>query len=306
MSQLQPGLRIGTRQSELALWQARYVQSGLRNHNHESEIVSVKSDGEADTITPLYAMGITGIFTRQLDIALLNSRIDIAVHSLKDVPTRLPEGVLIAAVLARANPMDILIYKDRLPSPDQDYCIATGSLRRQAQWKHRYKKHRVEPIRGNINSRLKKLKDSDKLDGLILAAAGIERIDLDVPNDHLLDWMIPAPGQGALALLCREDDEKSIAIASNLNDQVTNIETDIEREFLRTLAGGCSMPISGFARVIRDQIEFKGGVYREDGSKSIVLNKFFSSDTKNIGKTVAEEILSMGGQAILSKSDERN
>ena len=171
-------LRIGTRDSQLAVWQATLVQDLLKEMGVASELVYMKSEGDIDTVTPLYALGVTGVFTKTLDAALLNNRIDIAVHSMKDVPTQLAQGIQQTAVLKRASHKDILVYKngfDFLNDFNTTATIATGSIRRIAQWLHRYPNHTVENLRGNVNTRLRKLKESS-WQGAIFAAAGLERI----------------------------------------------------------------------------------------------------------------------------------
>ena len=171
-------LRIGTRDSELALWQAKTVEKQLNDLGIETEIVAVKSQGDLQLNKPLYELGITGIFTKTLDIAMINGEIDIAVHSMKDVPTALPQGIIQSAVLERANENDILVHKGDLDFLDNAGTIATGSLRRQAQWLNKYPNHKVVDLRGNVNSRLKKLQDNLDWNGAIFAAAGLERLNL--------------------------------------------------------------------------------------------------------------------------------
>ena len=154
-------IRIGTRDSELALWQAHTVQKKLNDLGHKTEIVAVKSQGDILLDKPLYELGITGIFTKTLDIAMINGQVDIAVHSMKDVPTALPQGIIQAAVLERANPFDLLVHKGNLEFLNSTGTIATGSLRRNAEWLHKYPKHQVVNLRGNVNTRLQKLAESD-------------------------------------------------------------------------------------------------------------------------------------------------
>src|SRR3970040_2878317 len=188
-------IRIGTRDSELALWQAHTVEKKLNDLGYKTKIVAVKSTGDIILAKPLYELGITGIFTKTLDIAMINGDVDIAVHSMKDVPTALPKGIVQAAVLEGAPHLDILVHKGNLDFLNGEGTIATGSLRRQAQWLNKYPNHKVVDLRGNINSRIKKLDESD-WDGAVFAAAGLERINLK-PTDFInLDWMIPAPPKG--------------------------------------------------------------------------------------------------------------
>ncbi|MDH4403728.1 MAG: hydroxymethylbilane synthase, partial [Flavobacterium sp.] len=221
-------IRIGTRDSELALWQARTVEKKLNDLGYKTEIVAVKSTGDIILNKPLYELGITGIFTKTLDIAMINGQVDIAVHSMKDVPTALPEGIVQAAVLERANEKDLLLYKTNLDFLSQEATIASGSLRRQAQWLHKYPNHKVVDLRGNVNLRMQKLNDSD-WNGAIFAAAGLERIGLTptlskgegakIGLDHInLDWMIPAPAQGAMVVLAMANNEFCWQAVSELND----------------------------------------------------------------------------------------
>lgn len=188
-------VRIGTRESKLAIWQAEYVQKAIEKLGISTELIFIRSDGEKDLVSPLYEMGVQGIFTKTLDIALLDGRIDIAVHSLKDIPTKLPTGVMLASVPKRGNHGDILIHKGTPPEEKENYMVATSSLRRRAQWLHRYPTHATEPLRGNIQARLQKLDDNTHWDGAIFAAAAIERLELEIENTVSLDWLLPAPAQ---------------------------------------------------------------------------------------------------------------
>ena len=236
-------IRIGTRDSELALWQAKTVQSQLEHLGHKTQLVPVKSDGDLKLNKPIYELGITGVFTKILDVAMLNHEIDIAVHSLKDVPTLLPKGIVQAAVLKRGNVRDTLVYKNNEEFLSQKHAvIATGSLRRKAQWLNRYPTHSVVGLRGNVNTRLQKLEESD-WNGAIFAAAGIGRIGLTPEEAINLEWMIPAPAQGAIMITAREEDEDFRAICNEINHEETEICTTIERQFLNLLEGGCSAPI---------------------------------------------------------------
>ena len=252
---VQKVIRIGTRDSELALWQAHTVQKKLNDLGYKTEIIAVKSQGDILLDKPLYELGITGIFTKTLDIAMLNGQVDIAVHSMKDVPTALPIGIIQAAVLERANTLDILVHKGNLDFLEGNGTIATGSLRRQAQWLNKYPNHKVVDLRGNVNTRLQKLNESD-WNGAVFAAVGLERINLK-PTDFIdLDWMIPAPAQGAMVIVAMANDEFCKEAVSQLNDLETDICTYIERQFLKTLEGGCTAPIGALARFVEDTIEF--------------------------------------------------
>ncbi|MEO8853264.1 MAG: hydroxymethylbilane synthase [Ginsengibacter sp.] len=299
-------LKIGTRESQLAVWQASLVQNFLKEKGIESELVFIKSEGDKDLITPLYEIGVQGIFTKTLDSALLNKRIDIAVHSMKDVPTKLAKGLCLAAVLKRASYKDILVFKgerkkieDELNlfhhSPftisDTPFTIATSSIRRKAQWLHRYPNHKIENLRGNVNTRLRKVEEN-AWNGAIFAAAGLERIDLRPENSIDLDWMLPAPAQGAITISCREEDEDTLEAAQLLNDEQTQKCTKIERDFLRTLSGGCSTPISGLAAFENDKIIFKGNICSVDGKEIYAIRKEVAGEiADNLGIISGEEML---------------
>jgi hydroxymethylbilane synthase len=282
---------IGTRDSELALWQAHTVEKKLNDLGYKTEIVPVKSTGDIILNKPLYELGITGIFTKTLDIAMINGQVDIAVHSMKDVPTALPEGIVQAAVLERANEKDLLIYKSNLDFLTQQGTIASGSLRRQAQWLHKYPNHKVVDLRGNVNLRMQKLNDSD-WNGALFAAAGLERIGLKPEKYEVLDWMIPAPAQGAMVVLAMANDEFCWQAVSELNDLETDICTYIERQFLRTLEGGCTAPIGAIAKFTEDTIEFKGALFSIDGTQKIEIDRVVPIEQwKKIGFELAKEIL---------------
>ena len=296
-------IRIGTRDSELALWQAHTVQNKLNDLGYTTEIVAVKSQGDIILDKPLYELGITGIFTKTLDIAMINGQVDIAVHSMKDVPTALPQGIVQAAVLERANTLDILVHKGNLDFLTATGTIATGSLRRQAQWWHQYPNHQVVDLRGNVNTRMQKLAESD-WNGAVFAAAGLERINLKPDNYINLDWMIPAPAQGAMLVVAMANDEFTKDAVSQLNDIETEICTYIERQFLKTLEGGCTAPIGALAQYDeeKDTIEFKGVLFSVDGKQKIAIEKSVDiSEWKKLGFHSAQEILNNGGAQLMSQ-----
>ena len=294
-------IRIGTRDSELALWQAHTVQKKLNDLGYTTEIVAVKSQGDIILDKPLYELGITGIFTKTLDIAMINGQVDIAVHSMKDVPTALPQGIVQAAVLERASTLDILVHKGNLDFLTSAGTIATGSLRRQAQWWHKYPNHQVVDLRGNVNTRMQKLAESD-WNGAVFAAAGLERINLKPENYINLDWMIPAPAQGAMLVVAMANDEFTKDAVSQLNDIETEICTYIERQFLKTLEGGCTAPIGALAEYDeeKDTIEFKGVLFSVDGKQKIEIEKSVDiSEWKKLGFHSAQEILNNGGAELM-------
>jgi hydroxymethylbilane synthase len=297
-------IRIGTRDSELALWQAHTVEKKLNDLGYKTEIIAVKSTGDIILNKPLYELGITGIFTKTLDAAMINGQVDIAVHSMKDVPTALPIGIVQAAVLERANEKDILVYKNNLDFLSENGIIATGSLRRQAQWLHKYPTHKVVDLRGNLNLRMQKLNESD-WNGAVFAAAGLERINLKPTAFINLDWMIPAPAQGAMVIVAMANDEFCKEAVSELNDLETDICTYIERQFLKTLEGGCTAPIGAIAKFTEDTIEFKGALFSLDGKQKFEVEKVVPIEQwKKLGFELAKEILNNGGAELMKNIKE--
>jgi len=231
-------IRIGTRDSDLAQYQAHIVQQQLEYLGYKTTLVPIKSSGDVVLDKPLYELGITGIFTRTLDQAMLNNDIDIAVHSLKDVPTILPKGIVQAAVIKRGNVRDTLVYKTNEEFLSaKEAIVATSSLRRRAQWLNRYPTHKIVNIRGNINTRLEKLAQQPDWNAAIFAAAGIGRLGIRPEEALNLNWMIPAPGQGTIMIAALENDETTRTICSEINDHDTEICTTIERQFLNLLEG---------------------------------------------------------------------
>lgn len=300
-------IKIGTRDSELALWQAHTVQKKLEDLGYTTEIIAVKSQGDIILDKPLYELGITGIFTKTLDIAMLAGQIDIAVHSMKDVPTALPQGIVQAAVLERANTVDILVHKGDVAFLDAEGTIATGSLRRQAQWLHRYPKHTVVDLRGNVNTRMQKLQDNN-WNGAVFAAAGLERINLKPDTFINLDWMVPAPAQGAMMVVAMAEDTFALEALSQLNDIETEICTYIERQFLRTLEGGCTAPIGALAKYNEknDTIDFHGVLFSIDGQQKLEVQREFAiAEWKKLGFNAAKEILENGGKALMQEIKEK-
>lgn len=315
-------IRIGTRDSELALWQATTVSQKLNDLGYKTEIVPVKSDGDIILDKPLYELGITGIFTKTLDVAMISGKVDIAVHSMKDVPTALPEGIVQAAVLKRANVLDLLVHKNSTDFLNGTGTIATGSLRRKAQWLNKYPTHQVNDLRGNVNTRLQKLKDNN-WNGAIFAAAGLERLSfskgegaksLIIKNERFegvakpLDWMIPAPAQGAMLVVAMHDDDFSLDALAHLNDVESEITTYIERQFLRTLEGGCTAPIGALTQYNEhdDTLHFKGVLLSLDGKQKHEIEKTVPiSEWKKLGFYAAQEILENGGDQLMKELKEQ-
>ena len=292
-------IRIGTRKSKLALWQANEVKAALELQGHSCELVLIESNGDQDLIQPLYAMGIQGIFTKTLDTALLNKKIDIAVNSLKDVPTLLPKGIQIKAVLSRGNPMDVLVYNTSFNARETDASIGTGSLRRRAQWLRKYPNHKVENLRGNLQKRLEKLNNSE-WSGAVFAQAGLERLDLLKVNHEVLEWMLPAPSQGIVGIACLETNRAIQEVLEKINCTTTAKCAHIERSFLNTLEGGCTAPIGAHAYFNNDKLYFKGGLFSLDGTIAILHEEATSSEQhEETGIKAAHEILNKGGKELM-------
>lgn len=293
-------IRIGTRSSELALWQADLVATLLEKHGFPTTIVPVKSTGDLVLDKPLYEMGITGIFTKTLDVAMLKNEVDIAVHSLKDVPTQLPQGIVQTAVLKRAAVEDILVTNGKFNTKEAA-TIATGSLRRKAQWLHRFPHHKVVGLRGNVNTRLLSLSESN-WQGAIFAKAGLERINLLPKDNQKLAWMVPAPAQGAMVVVARKGDYYCQQASSLLNDGKAEICTKVEREFLRVLEGGCTAPIGALAKIVKDELHFTGALFSLDGTKKQLIEKTIEARYfEGFGALCATELLNDGGTEIMAE-----
>lgn len=296
-------IKIGTRDSALAIWQARQVYDLLTQAGFSSELVFVKSDGDLDLTTPLYAMGVQGIFTRALDIAMLDGRIDLAVHSMKDVPVQLPEDITQAAVLPRGPVYDLLLFKyspDRLEDQAAQFHIATSSIRRRAQWLHRYPQHEMHDLRGNVQTRLDKFA-REAWDGVIFAQAGLERLGLVPKNAIVLDWMLPAPGQGAILVTCRRGDHRMRDICRNMHDRDTALCTSIERDFLGHLLGGCSTPIGSLAQLKEGRIHFQGNLLDQAGRQKLDIQLEAPMDeAETLGQRAADYIKAQGGLTLLT------
>lgn len=293
-------IRIGTRDSELALWQAHEVKRLLDARGVDSEIVPIKSVGDIILDKPLYELGITGVFTKTLDVAMITGNIDIAVHSMKDVPTTLPHGIVQAAVIDRASVNDILVYTEQ-PDLKSEIVIATGSLRRQAQWLNRYPHHKVTDIRGNVNARLRKLKEN-QWGGAVFAEAGLDRINLKPDNHIVLDWMVPAPAQGAVMVVAMAGDSYSLEVLSGLNHFPTEMCTRVERDFLKTLEGGCTAPIGARATVVDDKIRMEGVLCSLDGQERLHVERVADvTHYKLLGIECATDILANGGTELMAQ-----
>lgn len=294
-------IRIGTRESALALFQAQEVQGKLSQQGISTEIVEITSDGDTDLVTPLYEMGIQGIFTKSLDIALLQNRIDIAVHSTKDIPTRLAKGLALSAMLERATPFDCLVLPKGKTTSDFSgrQVIATSSLRRKTQWLHRYPQHTTENLRGNIQTRLSKL-DNSSWSGAIFAQAALERLKVTSHHYITLDWMLPSPSQGAIGIVGRQDDVGVLSLCQSINHTATNICVSAERDFLAALHGGCAVPIAAYTVIEKEQLFFRGNVFSLDAKDKVEVEMNFPMErATEVGILAAKEMLTKGAESII-------
>jgi hydroxymethylbilane synthase len=297
--------RIGTRGSPLALWQANHVAELLRPLAipRTVELVEIQTAGDQVRDRPLAQIGGEGVFTKEIQRAILNDTVDLAVHSLKDLPTVPVEGLVLSAVPRRGPTGDVLVSRghrrfDHLPVGST---IATGSLRRRAQALHRRPDLRVVDIRGNVETRLRKLAEQD-IDAMILAQAGLERLGLRDAVSEVLDpsWMVPAVGQGALGLECRADDSATRFLVEQLNDLPTYQAVVAERALLRGLGGGCSVPIGALATVVGSFLTLRACVLRADGSCRLEASGDGDPlEAANIGLCLAHQLLEQGAQELL-------
>jgi hydroxymethylbilane synthase len=302
---------IGSRGSELALWQTNHVKATLEKYFPEInlEIKIIKTTGDKLLDVALAKIGDKGLFTKQLESALLNREIDLAVHSLKDLQTVQPEGLIIGAVSKREIPNDVLISKkyasiDELPNGAK---VATGSLRRKSQLLHYRPDLQIFEIRGNVPTRIKKFEESD-LDAMILAFAGVHRLNLDAHISQIIPFeiMLPAVGQGAMAVEIRSEDIELKELLKVLNDKETEICVTAERAFLRTLEGGCQVPIGANAVIKDGEIHLEGMVGNLNGSinwREKIIGA--AGDAENLGKRLANSLIDKGANELLEKTRER-
>ncbi len=295
-------IKIGTRSSKLALWQSNLVKQKLEDFGYKVELVEISTKGDSILNIPIHEIGGYGVFTRAIDNAMLKGNFDIAVHSLKDVPTTLPEGITQVAVLERGSNADVLVFNNNCDFLDNSEAIvATGSLRRKAFWLNKYPAHNLAGLRGNVNTRLQKLKDNN-WDGAIFAKAGLERINV-LPKNHLiLDWMTPAPAQGAIVVTALTNNKEIIKVCANMNDAETEQCVFAERQFMKTLEGGCTAPIGALATIEGNSIRFKGTLLSIDGKQKIEVEKTLSKNKwNNIGELCAGIILNKGGDKLMKE-----
>lgn len=307
-----PNIRIGTRGSKLALFQANWVKSELIRMNPaltiHIEIIKTKGDKILDV--PLAKVGGKGLFVKEIEEALLGKSIDIAVHSMKDMPSDVPEGLCIGAVPKREIPNDVLISTGNIPLADlgKGAKIGTSSLRRSSQLKAARPDIRILPLRGNVDTRINKLKTGE-MDGIILAAAGVKRLNLDHHITEVIDTelILPAVGQGALCIETRIEDAAIDPIIKRLDDPETHVAVSGERAFLNRLEGGCQVPIAAYGKLVNNELILTGLVADLDGSK--ILKETIhghKNDFLRLGIELAERLLEKGAAQILErlKNDE--
>ena len=294
-------LRIGSRGSQLALWQAHHISALLQERGHQVELEIIKTTGDKITDVALAKVGTKGMFTKEIEEALADGRVDLAVHSLKDLPTELPPGFEIAAITKRENPRDVFLsvkYASVAELP-QNAKVGTSSLRRQAQLKARRLDLDIFPLRGNVDTRVRKLEEG-QYDAIILAAAGLFRLGKTQLIRQVIDeeWMCPAAGQGALGIEIREGDVAMREHLQFLDDAAARATTTCERALLNKLGGGCQVPIGAFAELEDGVLRLTGICARPDGTE-VIREVQTGSDPTELGERTGETILRRGGDQIL-------
>ncbi len=294
-------LRIGSRGSQLALWQASHIKALLEARGHQVEIEVIKTTGDRITDVALAQVGTKGMFTKEIEEALFDNRVDLAVHSLKDLPTEIPTDFEIAAITAREDARDVFCSRkydkiDRLPPGAR---VGTSSLRRQAQLKALRADLDIRPLRGNVDTRLRKLEAGD-YDAVILAAAGLNRLGKLESMKQVLPAkvMCPAAGQGALAIEIRNGDAGVGHHIAFLNDHAARITTTCERALLNQMGGGCQVPIGALAELVNGRLHLEAVVARPDGTK-VLRESGEGDDPVRLGENVGRVLLSRGGDVIL-------
>jgi hydroxymethylbilane synthase len=300
-------IRIGTRGSKLAIVQCEWVRERIRSTNPAVEVglVRIKTEGDKILGSPLSKIGGKGLFVKEIEEALLDGRVDLAVHSMKDLPAELPEGLILAAFPEREDPHDVLISNGNLPLSElpKGGRLGTSSLRRAAQVLHLRPDLEILPLRGNVDTRLKKLKRGD-FDAVILAAAGINRLGLAEEISQILTTVdvLPAIGQGVLGLEVRRDDRTVIDLLAAMNHRPTELAATAERAFLQKLEGGCQVPIAGLARLDGDALNLEGMVAELDGSR-LLRDKIRGpgEQARELGASLAGRLIDAGAGEILDR-----
>lgn len=294
-------LRIGTRKSKLALWQANFVKEKLEERGHTVELVLITTTGDKILDAPLAKIGGKGLFVKEIEEALLRGNIDLAVHSLKDVPMVLPEGLTLGAITERENPFDVLLSKNgkSLEELPIGAVVGTSSLRRQVQIKRRRPDLRVEILRGNVDTRIRKMEDG-LYDAIVLAYAGVRRMGLEGKVVQVLEDFIPAVGQGSLAIEIREGDERVRSAIDFLDHRESRLRAECERAFLRELQGGCQVPIGAYAWVEGNTLKLKAFISDLKAERFIEgYEEGRPEESQEIGKRLAKRLLESGGEEIL-------
>lgn len=299
-------LKIATRQSPLALWQAEHIKARLQalHPGLTVELVKFVTQGDKILDTPLAKIGGKGLFVKELENALLDGRADLAVHSMKDVPMDLPDNLTLAVICERENPFDAFVSNQYLTLDDlpQGARLGTSSLRRKSQIQAYRPDLTIIDLRGNVGTRLGKL-DAGEYDAIILAAAGLKRLQLESRIKKILpaDLSLPAVGQGALGLECRSNDQAVLTLIAPLSDPATNICIRAERAFNRTLQGGCQVPIAGFAVLENNQLTMQGRVGSPDGQQLLKAEISGAPEqAEQLGKQLAQRLLEQGAGELLA------
>ena len=300
-------VKVGTRDSILAMWQTQFVVDELKKvtDEYEFEIISLKTKGDKILDVALAKIGDKGLFTKELEVGLLAGKIDFAVHSMKDMPTALPEGLQISSMLKRHNPADAFVsdkYNSFMELPEGAK-VGTSSLRRRAQLLHARPDLDIHDLRGNVQTRMRKMRE-ENFDGIILAAAGLERLEMfgDIKEELSYDICLPAVSQGVIGVETRENDEEIIALVQLVNDRTAEICVKAERALLRSLEGGCQIPIGAYAELNEDTVVLEGMVGSLDG-KTIIRESITGTaeQCESLGETLANRLSELGGKAILEE-----
>ena len=295
-------VRIGTRGSKLALWQANFVKKKIEESlGWEVELVIIKTKGDKITDVPLAKVGGKGLFVKEIEEALLREEVDLAVHSLKDMPAELPEGLEIIAYTERETPWDAIVSREPIKelSDLSGKVVGTSSLRRTAQIKHYVMDAEIRPLRGNLDTRLRKLAEG-QYDAIVVALAGLKRLGLKPENIYVAKDLIPAIGQGILAVEAREGSFREVAEV--LDDPTSRIEATAERAFLKVIGGTCQIPVGAHAQVDGNQLDMRAFIGRPDG-EYLYVGKIGGdpNDAADLGRRLAEELLEIGGKKILNQ-----
>lgn len=300
-------IRIATRKSPLALWQANFVKQNLllAHKDLTVELIPMVTQGDIILDSPLSKIGGKGLFVKQLEQAILNNEADIAVHSIKDIPAQFPEGLMLAAICQRDEVRDAFVANKYASLNDlpEGAIVGTSSLRRQCQLRSHYPHLIIKDLRGNVGTRLNKL-DDEQYDAIILASVGLKRLSLEPRITQYIgtDLMLPAVGQGAIGIESRTDDKQILNIISVLDDKKSRVCIQAERAMNNALQGGCQVPIAGYCRLNNDELTLQGLVGRVDGSKIIKQQiTGFINEAQSLGEKLAKQLLNQGADLILTE-----